>query len=68
MKFQKKNLLVDNILSIKDACSLLNITETKIMEWVEMDLIALKLVGEITYFDKIELKVLFQKMMIQDLE
>ena len=61
MKFQKKNLLVDNILSIKDACSLLNITETKIMEWVEMDLIALKLVGEITYFDKIELKVLFQK-------
>ena len=65
---EKENLLADNLLSIKDACSLLNITETKIMEWVKMDLIAFKRVGEITYFDKIELKVLFRKMMIQDLE
>jgi hypothetical protein len=38
------------------------------MEWVKKDLIAFKRVGEITYFDKIELKVLFRKMMIQDLE
>ena len=65
---EKENLVVDNLLSIKDACSLLNIKETKIMEWVKKDLITYKRVGEITYFDKIELKVLFRKMMIQDLE
>jgi excisionase family DNA binding protein len=53
---------------MKDACSLLNITETKIMEWVKKDLISFERVGELTYFDKNELKILFRKMMIQDLE
>ena len=62
---ENENLNADNLLNIKDACSLLNITETKIMTWVKKDLIAFKRVGEITYFNKNELKVLFRKMMIQ---
>jgi len=38
------------------------------MEWVKKDLIIYKRVGDINYFDKNELKLLFRKMMIQDLE
>jgi len=63
-----KSLNAENLLSIKDACGLLNISETKIMEWVNKDLIAFERVGEITYFDKNELKILFRKMMIQGLD
>ena len=65
---EDKNLIAENLLSLKDACSLLNITETKLMEWIKKDLIGFQRVGEITYFDKTELKTLFRKMMIQDLE
>ena len=50
---------------MENGYSILNITETKIMTWVKKDLIAFKRVGEITYFNKNELKVLFRKMMIQ---
>jgi hypothetical protein len=38
------------------------------MGWVRKDLITFQRVGEITYFDKSELKILFRKMMVQDLE
>ena len=65
---EDKNLIAENLLSLKDACSLLNITETKLMEWIKKDLIGFQRVGEITYYDKTELKTLFRKMMIQDLE
>ena len=47
---------------------LLNINESKLMEWVKKDVVSSKRVGEITYFDKSELKAVFRKMMIQDLE
>ncbi|MDA7797554.1 helix-turn-helix domain-containing protein [Flavobacteriaceae bacterium] len=65
---EDQSLNAENLLSIKDACGLLNISETKIMEWVKKDLIAFERVGEITYFDKNELKILFRKMMIQGLD
>ena len=65
---ENENLVAENLLSIKDACILLNITETKLMGWVRKDLITFQRVGEITYFDKSELKILFRKMMVQDLE
>ena len=65
---EDQTLNAENLLSMKDASSLLNITETKIMEWVKKDLISFERVGELTYFDKNELKILFRKMMIQDLE
>lgn len=62
------NLNSENLLSLKDACILLNINESKLIEWVKKDVVSSKRVGEITYFDKSELKAVFRKMMIQDLE
>ena len=68
-EFLENELLnAENLLSLKDACNILNISESKLMEWVRKDLIIYKRVGEINYFDKNELKLLFRKMMIQDLE
>ena len=54
---ENENLEAENLLNIKDACILLNITETKLMGWVRKDLITFQRVGEITYFDKSELSI-----------
>ena len=65
---ENENLNSENLLSLKEACALLNTNESKLMEWVQKDIVSSKRVGEITYFDKSELKTVFRKMMIQDLE
>ena len=68
-EFSKNEPLnAENLLSLKEACTILNISESKLMEWVKKDLIIYKRLGDINYFDKNELKLLFRKMMIQDLE
>ena len=65
---ENENLNSENLLSLKNACTLLNINESKLMEWVQKDVVSSKRVGEITYFDKSELKAVFRKMMTQNLE
>jgi len=67
---QKKpeNLNMEHLLSTKEACDILNINESKLKELIDKKIINDKRIGNMSYFDKKELKILFRKMMIQDSE
>jgi excisionase family DNA binding protein len=62
---EKEKLNIETLLTAKEACEVLNLTKSKLMEWVQNDLIEVKRVGNIHYFDKDELKLVFRKMMLK---
>ena len=66
-KISKKTALdIDNLLNIEEACDILNLSKSKLMEWVQSDLIKAELIGNIPYFNKEELKQVYRKIMISE--
>ena len=66
-KLSKKTALdIDNLLNIEEACDILNLSKSKLMEWVQSDLIKAELIGNIPYFNKEELKQVYRKIMISE--
>jgi len=54
----------EHLLNAKEACEILNITETKLNEWVEKNLIIERKIGSEKYYDKQELRTQFRKMRV----
>mgnify|MGYP001218289920 CR=1 FL=1 len=55
-----------SLLSIKEACEILNISETKLNEWIQKKLIKEINIGNDKYFDKKELRNLFRTMKVNN--
>ena len=56
----------EHLLSAKEACEILNITETKLNEWVLKNLIVERKIGNEKYYDKQELRTQFRKMRVNN--
>ena len=64
----KKELQLDrdSLLSLKEACEVLNLTETKLDEWIRKKMIKEINIGAEKYFDKNELRTLFRTMKVNN--
>ena len=64
----KKEVQVDrgSLLSLKEACEVLNLTETKLNEWIRKKMIKEINIGAEKYFDKNELRTLFRTMKVNN--
>ena len=64
----KKEVQVDrgSLLSLKEACEVLNLTETKLNVWIQKKMIKEITIGNQKYFDKKELRTLFRTMKVNN--
>jgi hypothetical protein len=56
----------EHLLNTKEACEILNITETKLNEWVQKNLIVVRKIGNESYYDREELRTQFRKMRVNN--
>ena len=56
----------EHLLNAKEACEILNITETKLNEWVQKNTILERKIGTEKYYDKQELRTQFRKMRVNN--